>query len=282
MEENNNENKKKVVIGGDQKQTQNIPKEFVNDEFLTPTEEIELPSKGVFYKNNKSTVKIKYLTAEEEDVLFSPELIKSGRVLDALLKIAVVDKDINTDDMIVGDRNAVLIYLRRTGFGDIYKPGKTVCPSCNEEYIPEIDLSELKMKWIEEMPDEEGYYDFLMPTMKKNIKFRMLNGRDENRISKAISSSGYGTKKGSYRISKSMTERYKMQIVEVEGNRDKLYISKFVSAMPMKDAAAFREYVKLISPGVDFNYTFECNLCGHTYEDEVVMNHRLFYPNAEL
>lgn len=282
MEEN-----KKIVIGG-QNQNQNtpstpnqMPNEFIDNEFLVPTEDVELPSKGVFYPNGKKTVKIKYLTAEEDDVLFSPELIKSGKVLDALLQIAVIDKDLNPNDMLIGDRNAILIHLRRTGLGDLYQPGKMTCPDCGEEYVPDVDLSKLQMKWLEDMPDENGWYKFLLPIMKKNIKFRLLNGHDENKITK---STNVGTKKGTgkYQVSKGVTERYRLQIMEVEGNKDKLYIAKLISAMPMKDSVAFREYAKLISPGVDFNYNFECKHCGHVYEEDVPMTYRLFYPNADL
>lgn len=275
MEEN-----KKIILGKDNQEPQ-IPNEFIDDEFVVPTEDVELPSNGAFYPNGKKTVKVKYLTAEEDDVLFSPELIKSGKVLDALLQIAVIDKELNPSDMLIGDRNAVLIHLRRTGLGDEYQPGKMTCPSCGEEYLPDIDLSKLKLKKLNDTPDENGWYDFILPIMKKNIKFRMLNGKDENKISKA-SESGRKRGKGKYKVSTGVTERYKLQIMEVEGNRDKLYISKLVSSMPMKDSIAFREYVKLISPGVDFNYNFECKNCGHAYEDDVPMTFRLFYPNAEL
>jgi len=271
---------KRIIVGQSNKPEEQIPQQFIDNEFMVPTEEIELPSRGVFYANNKKTVKIKYLTAEEDDVLFSPELIKSGRVLDALLQIVIVDKELNPDDMIVGDRNTVLIHVRRTGMGEEYKPGKMSCPSCGEQYEPVIDLSKLKLKMLEHQPDAKGEYDFLLPIMKKNIKFRFLNGKDENKISKASQT----TKKGNtnFKVSKSVTERYRLQIMEVEGNRDKLYISKLISAMPMKDSLVFREYVKLISPGVDFNYEFECINCGHRYEDDVPMTYRLFYPNADL
>ena len=277
--------KEKIILGGNNTNQnippQSMPNEFIDNEFLVPTEDVELPSKGVFYANNKKTAKIKYLTAEEDDVLFSPELIKSGKVLDALLQIAIIDKDLNPNDMIIGDRNAVLIYLRRTGFGDVYQPGKVTCPSCGEEYVPDIDLSLLKMKFLEDMPDENGWYNFLLPTMKKNIKFRMLTGNDENKISKA-SNSGVKKGTGKYQVSKGVTERYRLQIMEVEGNKDKIYIAKLISAMPMRDSIAFREYAKLISPGIDLNYNFECKHCGHTYEDEVPMTYKLFYPNADV
>ena len=281
-----NENQEKRIIVGQNRQenkqiiNQEVPKEFIDNEFEVPTEEINLPSMGAFYPSGKKTVKIKYLTAEEDDVLFSPELIKSGRVLDALLQIVVVDKDLNPDDMIVGDRNAILIHVRKTGMGEEYMPGKMTCPSCGEQYEPVVDLNELKLKYLENTPDAKGEYDFLLPIMKKNIKFRILNGRDENKISKASQT----TQKGSsnYKVSKEVAERYRLQIMEVEGNRDKYYISKLISAMPMKDSLVFREYTKLISPGVDFNYSFECTNCGHHYEEDVPMTYRLFYPNADL
>jgi rubredoxin len=277
-----NENEKRIIVGQQNKPIeQNIPKEFIDNEFITPTEEIELPSLGLFYPNGKKTVKVKYLTAEEDDVLFSPELIKSGRVLDALLQIVIVDKDLHPDDMIVGDRNAILVHVRKTGIGEEYMPGKMTCPSCGEQYEPVVDLNKLKLKYLENKPDQNGEYDFFLPLMKKNIKFRMMTGKDENKIGKATQNT---SKKGvsSFKVSKGVTERYRLQIMEVEGNRDKLYISKLISAMPMKDSMVFREYTKLLSPGVDFNYNFECTQCGHHYEDEVPMTYRLFYPNADL
>lgn len=275
----------RIIVGQNKNQLDSndkyIQSQIIDTEFIVPTEEIELPSLGVFYPSGKKTIKIKYLTAEEDDVLFSPDLIKSGRVLDALLQIVVVDKDLNPDDMIVGDRNTVLIHVRRTGIGDDYKPGKMTCPACAQQYEPIVYLSRLKLKNLENMPDAKGEYDFFLPIMKKNIKFRFLNGHDENRINKATQT----TKKSgtsTFKVSKSVTERYRLQIMEVEGNRDKTYIAKLISAMPMRDSLVFREYTKLISPGVDFDYEFECTSCGHIYHDEVPITYRLFYPNADL
>jgi hypothetical protein len=257
-----------------------IPETFIDNEFPIITEEVDLPTQGVFYSNGKKSVTIKYLTAEEDDVLFSPELIKSGKVLDALLQLAVLDKDLKPEDMIVGDRNAVLIALRKTGLGPMYNPGKMTCPSCKEEYIPSIDLNQLKLKPLDTLPDAGGEYDYILPTMKLNIKFRLLRGSDENLIEKKANSSV--TKAGNYKVTKYVTERYRLQIMEVNGNRDKTYIAKLVSHMPMLDSTSLREYIRLVSPGVDLNYHFECEHCGHLYEDEVPLNHKLFYPNANI
>ena len=253
----------------------------IDEEFLVPEEDIELPSKGVFYKNGQKTVRVRHMTAESDDILFSTELLRSNKVLDAVLQFCIVDKTLSPDDMLIGDRNAVLVYLRRTGIGDNYNPGLVTCPSCIEEYEPDVDLSKLPLKYVETMPDESLWYDFLLPTMKKNIKFRLLSGNDENRMSKVTSKGGRKIS-GNYKIAPSVTERYRLQIMEVEGNKDKLYISKLISAMPLKDSITFREYVRIISPGVDFNYEFTCKNCGHKYEEDVPINHRLFYPDAEV
>jgi len=280
MEDNSKNEENKIRIGKQEPKKQQVPNEFLDEEFLTPTDNIELPSLGVF-NNGQKTVEIKYLTAEEDDVLFSPELLKSGKVLDALLQVSIIDKTLKADDMLIGDRNAVLIHLRRTGLGDEYNPGPIGCPSCKEDYEPDIDLSKLSLKKLEHEPDSNGWYEFFLPTIKKNIKFRFLRGSDENKLSKSTKG-GVRRKGSSYKISTSVTDRYKMQIMEVEGNKDKTYISRLVSAMPMLDSVHFRKYVREIAPGVDFSYNFCCKNCGYTYEDDVPLNYRLFYPNADI
>jgi len=279
--ENKNEKKTKITLGSEK--NEEIPQEFKKKEFEMLTDTMELPSLGVFYPNGQKTVKFKYLTAEEDDILFSPELLKSGKVLDALLQIAVIDETLKPDDMLIGDRNAVLICLRKTGLGNIYNPGKgyVSCPECGEDFDPDIDLDDLKSKMLEDMPDDNGEYSFDMPLIGCKIKFRLLRGHDENRLAKAAKT---GSKKrgSNYKISRVVTERYKLQIMEVDGNRDKLYISSFVSAMPMKDSLVFREYARLISPGVDFNYIYTCKSCGHDFEDDVPLTPKLFYPEAKI
>ena len=255
-----------------------IPEEFVNnDEFIIPTETIDLPSKGLFYPNKKSTVEIKYMTAEEDNILFSSDLIKSGKVLDVLLEAVIKDKDLRPDDMLSGDRNYVLIEARRTGLGDDYKPGKVRCESCANDFEPTVDLSLLKSREITEIPDSEGFYSVALPVTKINIKFRLLRGSDEKRLSKAMEK-----KSGNSRVSRLITERYLLQIMEVNGNRDKTYINKFISAMPTKDSLFFREYNRQLEPGIDLNYEFECEHCGHLQERDVPITSKLFYPDADV
>lgn len=254
----------------------NIP---VDNEFQVPKETVNLPSKGAFYPGGKSSVTIKYLTAEEDNILFSADLIKSGKVLDVLLEQSILDKDLRPEDMVSGDRNYLLIEIRKTGFGNEYKPGEVTCGSCGQDYEPTVDLGKLKPRELEEMPDANGEYAVELPLTKTNIKFRLLRGADEKRLSKIIES---GNKKpGGMRVSKLITERYLLQIMEVNGNRDKLYISKFISAMPTRDSLFFREYNRQIEPGIDLDYDFECPYCNHTETKSVPINSKLFYPDVE-
>jgi hypothetical protein len=231
----------------------------------------------LFYPNRKDTVEIKYMTAEEDNILFSSDLIKSGKVLDVLLESVIKDKDLRPDDMLSGDRNYVLIEARRTGLGDDYKPGKINCESCSSEFEPTVDLSLLKPRELTLAPDSEGLYEVVLPVTKLKIKFRLLRGSDEKRLSKAMEK-----KTGNSKVSRLITERYLLQIMEVNGNKDKTYINKFISAMPTKDSLFFREYNKQVEPGIDLNYEFECPHCGHLQERDVPITSRLFYPEADV
>ena len=257
----------------------NIPEQYLDMEFQVPTEEVELPSGGAFYANGKKTVTIKYLTAEEDDILYSPDLIKSGKVLDVLLDKAVIDKDLRPESMLSGDRNYLLVEIRKTGFGNDYVPGEIQCPSCGQVHEPTINLSKLKSKPLEIMPDSDGEYEVELPLMKMRIRFRLLTGTDEKRLAKL--SEVKSGKSGGIRVSKLVTEKYIMQIMEVNGNRDKLYIKKFIAAMPMKDSGFFREYVRRIEPGLDLSYEFECPVCGELDIKDIPITPKLFYPDLD-
>lgn len=257
-----------------------VPQEFIDDEFEIPTEIVNLPSKGIFYPGGQDKVKIKYLTAEAEDIIFSPELINSGRVLDVLLNEGVVDSyGLNLEDMVVSDRNAVILELRKTGFGEDYETDEQTCPACSEKYSPTIDLGEVEQKAASEAPDQNGEFSVVLPVTKKNVKFRMLNGQDEKILSKSVSTPG----KSKIKYNKMVTTRYTRQIMEIDGVRDKTYIKKFVGFMPLKDSTFLREYIKRVEPGFDLNVTLECPHCGDVHDKEIVLNPvKLFYPDADF
>lgn len=258
---------------------QEIPSQFIDNEFIVPTDDVQLPSEGLFYANGKKSVKIKYLTAEDENILTSPELIKNGKVLDVLLEKAIVDNDLSADEMLTGDRNAVLLALRSTGYGDEYEV-KMSCPECSEEYKTSVALSSLKHKGVQIKPDVNGEFEVELPKTKWNVKFRLLNGKDENYLTKKNEQLKKLKTKAQY--SSMLTERYVLQLMEVAGNRDKLYISKAVRNMPIADSLFLREFIKEVEPGVDMEHEFECKNCGHVYEDTVPITVKLFWPNAKI
>jgi hypothetical protein len=252
-----------------------------NGLFKAFTETVPLPSRGFFYKNGKDEVEVKHLTATEDDILFSPDLIKQNMQLHAILDSAIIDPDLNASDMLTGDRNYILVQLRRTGFGDDYMPGPMACNSCNHVYSPTVDLSKLKMKEIQYKPDENGEFAVELPFSKTGIKFRLLTGKDEeilnNRGIQDISRSA-----GDFKVEKVWTEKYLLQIMEVKGIEDKTLIKSFIDAMPLKDSKFFREYVAEIESGIDLNYNFKCPSCNTVETRMVPINMRLFYPDAEV
>jgi len=270
--------------GANQNSGQSVPKEFIEDDFQVPTQIIELASAGILYPSGQKTATIKYMTADAEDILYSAELIQSGKVLEIVLQEGVIDAGgLSVDDMLSGDRNQLLIELRKTGLGSEYYPGKMKCPSCKEEHEPMVNLDDIKVKKILEAPDNDGFFEVILPVTKKKLKFRFLNGQDEKYLSKASASNkNVPGAKNKVKYTKLVTERHIRQIMEIDGNRDKGYIKKFVGIMPLKDSAFLREYIKKMEPGVDTTVTIECDKCGHVYDSEISLNPiKLFYPNAE-
>ena len=136
--------------------------------FEVPYDVIELPSKGKLYLGNKSTVKVEYLTATDENILTSPNLLQSGKVIDYLLEQKIKDKDINSKDLLIGDRNAIMIFLRATGYGEMY-PVNLTDPNTGEEFEYEINLSELKTKELGAYQMRKESFLFIYPEVIKKL-----------------------------------------------------------------------------------------------------------------
>jgi rubredoxin len=262
-----------------QENNKEIPSEFMDTEFVVPTDDIELPSGGIFYPDGQKTVKVKYMTAEDENILTSPDLIRSGKVLDVLLENSIVDKGLSPESMLTGDRNAVLIALRSTGYGDDY-PVRMTCPKCSHEYETEVKLSELKHKKLEAKADTNGEFEVELPRTKYVLKFRLLTGKDEAYLTKV--SERTKKIKSNLQFSTLLTERYLLQIMEFNGNRDKGYIRKAILNMPAFDSLFLREYIRDVEPGVDLQKEFDCPSCGELYNDSIPITARLFWPNARV
>jgi len=243
--------------------------------FEVPFDVIELPSKGLLYPGKNNTVKVQYLTAADENVLTSPNLIKNGKVIDVLLERKIKEFPIPIKDMLIGDRNAIMVWLRATGYGEIY-PVKLTDPNTYDEFSYDVDLNNLKSKPLGADPDENGFFDFELPRSKKKIKFKLLTVSDENYIVKQNEARNKAIKS---QVSNTLTYRLETQIQSIEGNIDKNYIAQFIQVMPAYDSLKFREYTDKIEPGIDMTVEVE-GPSGETFPVAIPIGLDFFWPNS--
>lgn len=256
----------------------NVKQNNQDTQFQAPFDVIPLPSKGLLYPGHQGSVKVEYMTATDENILTSPNLIKSGKVLDVLMERKVKESPVTFDKLLVGDRNAIMIWLRATGYGEIY-PVKLTDPESGVEFEYELDLSTLKTKELPEgiEPDENGEFVFDLPRSKKKIKFSLLTVGDERSI---VNRSEKYEKATKSQISNTLTYRLHQQIKEIDGNRDPNFIQQFVNVMPALDSLKFREYSDKIEPGIDMSAEVE----GPTgsFQAPITLGLNFFWPNVRV
>ena len=244
-------------------------------EFKFPTETVDLPSKGYFYMEghplSSGKVEIKYMTAKEEDILTSQNLIQQGTVIDVLLQSLIVDKTINVNDMLIGDKNAIMVASRILGYGKDYK-----FEYDGEE--KEVDLSKLEPKKLDFSKFTKGVneFNFKLPSSERQITFKLLSGRDE----KLIESEILAKKKISKDQTSELTTRLKHMILSVDGNSEKSYVNNFVdNEFLSRDSLALRTHVMSITPDVDMSVTVS-NSSGKETEVVIPITVRFFWPTT--
>jgi len=240
-----------------------------------PYDVIPLPSKGLFYENKKSSVKVSYLTAADENILLSPNLLKSGKALDVLLERKILDKDIKHSELLPGDRDAIFMFLRTTGYGHIYDV-KLRDPKTGEEFDYSVDLSNIKYKDIVE-PDVNGEYVIQLPLSKSLVKFRMLSTKDLSEIEE-----GEEKKKKimKFYLDETITKRLERLIMEIDGDRDKGRIAHFISRMKIGDSVAIRKAYSKYEPGIDMDLEVEAP-SGEFFRTSIPISPSFFWPDIE-
>jgi hypothetical protein len=235
--------------------------------FDFPTEVISLPSEGKCYPADNplssGQIEIKYMTAKEEEILTSQNLIKKGVVLDKLFEAIIVDKQINSDDIIIGDKNAIMLATRILGYGADY--GVEIEDSVGNKHKITVDLSQVKMKDIDiSVLNPENTYTFVTPIGKNELTFKLLTHGDERLIDTDVKA----TKKISVDgTSSELTTRYRYMIKSVDGKSDMKTVVDFINNRFLtRDTKAFREYVRSIQPDMDMEFEF---LDPETQEVEV-------------
>jgi hypothetical protein len=224
-------------------------------EFKMPTETISLPSKGLLYPKESplstGEIEMKYMTAKEEDILTNANYIKDGSVLNRIMQSLIVTT-VNFNDILVCDKNAILLGARILGYGAEY-PFRYFNPSIGAEETITVDLSTLKEKKVDYSLFEEGKneFPFTMPLSGNAVTFKLLTHGDEQAIDAEIK----GLKKITPQASFEITTRLKYIITSVNGKRELASIRDFVdNVLTAKDARALREYYAEIQPDVDMTY----------------------------
>jgi len=217
-------------------------------EFNLPHDVIQLPSGGIFYKSKKKTVKVGYLTAVDENIIAEADYKKSIQesIILPLLRNKLYERDIRPEELIDGDVEAILLFLRNTSFGPEYKI-TSVDPQTEQKFTSTILLDELNIKKSDILPNEEGLFEATLPVSKKKVKLKVLTIGDKIEISKILAS--YPVE----RTAPTITTRLISQIVEMDGDRDKGKIATFVQQMPIGDSKFIRRFLLENEPRLDLS-----------------------------
>lgn len=250
--------------------------------FSTPTQPLDLPSKGLVYPESSplsSGIIDLYLpTAMHEDILTNRNYIQQGIVLDKFLQ-SVIATDINYDDLITGDKNAILIASRILAYGSKYSFKHTDDNQRQSEVIT-VDLSDLKNKELDWSVFRKGIneFEFELPMTKAIVDFKLLTTKDDQKIEAELA----GLRKVNKNISADVTVKLYYSIIGVNGNKDQKTIRDFVKSMPMRDSQELRKYMVSVSPDIDMKVDFTKSN-GEVVEGlNLPMTVDFFWPNIGL
>ena len=231
---------------------------------------VELPSRGIHYQNKKKSLKVAYLTAADENVLSAQNLIATNGVVDELLRRKILDRDIQIEDIVEEDRQAVLIFLRNTAFGPEYKL-RLIDPQTEKEFTVSVDMSELKFKDFNLESDTNGEYSYFMEKSQVQITFKFLTPKQEKELDELKKSwNGQG-------VAPIITKQLEMMIKSVAGNKDMMNIHNFVERLPIKDSQDFRKFVKENKPGLELTKTVKTP-SGEDVQVEIGFGVEFFRP----
>ena len=240
-------------------------------DFTLPTEIIDLPSQGKLYPEDhplaEGKIEMKYMTAKEEDILSNQTYIQNGTVIDKLLKSLIVTK-VDFDDILIGDKNAIMVAARVLGYGPEYK-------FATIEGVQEVDLSKIDSKPLHKdlLSATENNFSFDLPTTDNSITFKILTHGDEKKIERELE----GLKKINKDDPPEVSTRLKHIITSINGDSDPPTVRKFVDkALLARDSRALREYISQIQPDVDLTFSPE----GAKYKRSIPISIGFFWPDS--
>lgn len=270
-------------LGGSQHQDTQPPAQTGGFSFVVPTEFVELPSQGRFYPqghplHGQDSIEIRQMTAKEEDMLTSRTLLKKGVALDRVISSLIVNKAIDPDSLLVGDRNAIIISTRVSGYGNMYET-KVTCPSCGTTQEYSFDLNQANIYDGEDARDlgvktnDDGTFNVSLPRTGVDVQFRLLNGRDEKSFLSGLQSDRKTKKE------KNITRQIAAIVVSLNGDNSMQAKQYFIDNVPSIDSRHLRLAYRLAAPNVDLTQHFECRECSHEQEMEVPLSADFFWSN---
>jgi len=254
--------------------------------FVVPTEVVELPSRGIFYPEGhplcgSETIEIRHMTAKEEDILTSKTLLKKGLALDRMIQSIVVDKSINTDSLLSGDRNAIMMSARASAYGEDYSASVT-CPACGSQQSHEFNLLDIscspldrheELDSVTKLPNNN--FEVELPRSGVKVEIRVLTGKDEKELLKRTEK-----RKREKLPENLLTQQMSLYIVAVNGDTNNRTVDRFLQVLPAFDSRYLRTVYKAITPDIDSAQDFMCESCDHVAELEVPFTTEFFWPKS--
>jgi len=217
--------------------------QYGQEYFSLPHDVLQLPSKGKFYTNKKESIKIGYLTAEDENILMSPNIAKDG-IINTLLRNKIYEPGFDINELIDVDVQSILIFLRNTSFGSEYT-FKIKDPVTGKDFEQSVILEDLDIIKPLHQPDSNGLFTINLPKSGNEVKCKLLNLGDQRSLEKL---------KEMYPPNMTVpviTKKLENQIVELDGDRDKLKIAKFVTQMPIADSKYIKKFMSECEPKIN-------------------------------
>ena len=248
-----------------------------------PVELIPLPSAGLVYSPEsmlykKESLKIKAMTAKEEDILSSNAYMKEGTVINHLVKSCVLEQGFNPEELLLGDRNALLIAIRITGYGSTY-PVKISCDNCSHVNELNTALTDIPIKRLNIQPIEHGknLFEYQLPVTKKKVTFKFMTAKDE--FDNAKRKKNIKRHKLS-NTDDTITSNLFYAIQSIDNVTDKNKIRHFINNMPAYDSKEIRKFMRENEPGMDMNFSHDCNNCTSIIDFKIPLTAEFFWPNT--
>jgi hypothetical protein len=261
--------------------------------FDLPVASVPLPSEGLIYSDeglkNRKEVDIKSMTSQEENILMNPVYLKKNTVIDELIRSCLMDRRLDVNNLILGDRDALLIGVRMTGYGHTMS-AHFRCSECRQEQDQDVSFHDMPMtgidpKALDQVSPFTNAFRFTLPMSKKVVVWRFLTVGDEKRMAAEREEVAAKNKKlkmvAAGPETRAVTEQLEASIISVDGIDERNKIRQFCQHMPAMDSSALRRHIEKNTPGVKFVHDFKCqnSECEHQEEVPVTLGTDFLWPN---